>query len=49
MRNEREVITNNKEIQWIVRKYNEELSGQDGGISRHTVPPRSTKRRTTTI
>ena len=24
-------------------------SGQDGGIGRHTVPPHTTKRRTTTI
>ena len=26
-----------------------ETAGQDGGVGRHTVPPRTTKRRTTTI
>ena len=26
----------------------EQTSSQDGGIGRHTVPPRTTKRRTTT-
>ena len=30
-------------------KQNGEASGQDGGIGRHTVPLRTTKRRTTII
>ena len=30
-------------------KDNPEASGQDGGVGRHTVPPRTTKRRTTII
>ena len=28
---------------------NSQASGQDGGVGRHTVPPRTTKRQTTTI
>ena len=32
-----------------VLKKNMGTSGQDGGIGRHTVPPHTTKRRTTTI
>ena len=31
-----------------MKKISERTSGQDGGIGRHTVPPRTTKRRTTT-
>ena len=30
------------------KRRSQETSGQDGGIGRHTVPPRTTKRRITT-
>ena len=33
---------------WHKNKHIELTSGQDGGISRHTVPPHTTKRSTTT-
>ena len=33
----------------IFQKKTTWTSGQDGGVNRHTVPPRTTKRRTTTI
>ena len=32
-----------------VKNMDIQTSGQDGGIGRHTVPPRTTKKRTTTI
>ena len=32
----------------MAKKLLQGVSGQDGGIGRHTTPPRTTKRRTTT-
>ena len=32
-----------------LKEISQSTSGQDGGVGRHTVPPRTTKRRTTTI
>ena len=39
----------NKEIGSIKKDVERRTSSQDGGVGRHTVPPHTTKRRTTTI
>ena len=52
----RRISQKNKQIKWKQAIYQIQSSkewlwssGQDGGVSRHTVPPPTTKRRTTTI
>ena len=48
-----DILSVTKQIHLCVKMNGADLtvgaSGQDGGVGRHTAPPRTTKRKTTTI